>query len=90
MLRRLGKVLYWVACIAAGLTTLMAVLLYTIEGYAKKDGVALTIAFLVIAFAIWLAGLVSMSWPLTQRLGWERSQQSVPSASQMMVRMIEK
>jgi hypothetical protein len=57
MLQRLGKVLYWVACVATGLTALVAVLLYTTEGYAKKDGVVLTIAFLVIAFVIWLAGL---------------------------------
>jgi len=56
MLQRLGKVLYWLACIAAGLTILFAGFLYSIEGYAKKDGLALTIAFFVIAFVIWLVG----------------------------------
>jgi hypothetical protein len=57
MLQRLGKVLYRLACIAAGLTVVIAVLLYATEGYAKKDGPGLTIVFLVIAFVIWLAGL---------------------------------
>jgi hypothetical protein len=56
MAARLGTVLYWIGCIIAGLTASMAVVIFLSEGLARKDGPAVTVAILVVAFAIWLAG----------------------------------
>jgi hypothetical protein len=57
MAGRLGKVLYWLGCIIAGLTAFIGILIYTYEGYGRKDGLIVTGFVLVIAFAIWLIGL---------------------------------
>ena len=57
MAGRLGKVLYWLGCIIAGLTAVIGILIYTSEGYGRKDGPIVTGFVLVVAFAIWLIGL---------------------------------
>jgi hypothetical protein len=57
MAGRLGKVLYWLGCIIAGLTALIGILIYASEGYGRKDGPVVTGFVLVVAFAIWLIGV---------------------------------
>jgi hypothetical protein len=56
MAERLGKVLYWLSCVIAGLTVLIGILIYASEGYARKDGLIVTGLVLAVAIAIWLIG----------------------------------
>lgn len=56
MLARLGNVLYWLGCIVAVLIAAAGFMPYWSEGYARKDGVGVTIASVVIALIAWVVG----------------------------------
>ena len=56
MAGRLGTVLFWIGCILAGLTSLLAATIYLSSGYNRNGGAIAVIAVLVIAFVFGLAG----------------------------------
>lgn len=56
MAERIGNVLYWLGCIAAGLTALFGLGVYLAEGHSKADGIVVTGFMLVAAFVFWLTG----------------------------------
>jgi hypothetical protein len=56
MAERIGNVIYWFACIVAGLTVLAGIAVYVGEGYRRSDGAWVTVGFFVAAFVFWLIG----------------------------------
>jgi hypothetical protein len=60
MMTRIGNVLYWLACIIAGLIAILGVYVYIMEGHSKNDGVAVTAGFFVAAFVAWLIGRAAL------------------------------
>ena len=57
MISRLANVLYWIACIIAGLTAALGLLIFLMDTSARKDGWVVMTALLVVAFVIWLGGI---------------------------------
>jgi hypothetical protein len=55
MAQRIGNVLYWIGCIAAGLTVLMAIGIYFADGM-KKDTLIVTGFLCVLAVIPWAIG----------------------------------
>jgi hypothetical protein len=56
MSARIGNVIYWFGCVITGLTAMMGIYVYVMDGHSRSDGVVVTAGFFAAALVFWLIG----------------------------------